>query len=747
MADSLENIVSRIKDRSNPRNSYLTAVSTGVFSGFMMVIMTITYSSLIFSGSLSVHLADGIAVGLTSVVVIGLLLTFFSRSSHLVVQIDDDTAPVFALLLSILAASLPASLSSHEMLTNLLLALFFATLISGITLTIFGIFKFGNFVQFLPYSVMGGYFTAVGWLLLTGSIIMLCDIELTSFENLEKLFSIDNLWRWLPAVFIGLVLRVLSTRFNTGALLASAIAITIIAFYSIHAYLGNSAHELMQNNWLIGPFPEQQRSLLEPITNLDWSVVKLQTSLSSAGSIASITLISLLSIILCVSGLSLTTRKDLDINHELKTTGLANIASSFLGGMSALPSLSISKLAYEIHPKSSKVLGLTAILVGVIAFYFGMTLIALIPKIVLGALSIYIGLGFLKEWLVDGYKKFEALEYSVIPTILIVSIFAGFLQGVVVGILAAIVLFVVKYSRIKFIRYQASGLKLRSNISRDANQISTLNKYGSQIQIFTLQGYLFFGTAGSLYRQVLESIEDPSNSDIKYVILDFSQVIGVDSSATLNFEKLGQRLVERKIYLITTSLSETVLSILRRGGLNLDSNAFVIQQADLDKGLEYCENDILKQKLTESLTNNGVIEQVSQLITDKENIAFLQEYLEKTEVQKGQVLTEIGGQSDQVFFLESCTASAYIIDSEGRERRVSGAGRGAVYGEIGFILGIPRTALVKADSDGEIYVLNQQSLTKMEQQHPDLATALMRYLAQTVTERLANTTQSLRAVL
>lgn len=745
--NSLDNVVDRLTARSRSERNYLAALGTGLFSGFMMVIMTITYASLIFSGSLSAHLADGIAVGLTSVVVIGLFLTFFSKSSHLVVQIDDDTAPVFALLLSILAASLPTTLSSGELLTNLLVALFIATLISGVTLAIFGTFKYGNFIQFLPYSVMGGYFTAVGWLLLVGTLSMLCRIEFHSLSDVAILFSADYLWRWTPAVIIGCLLKLLSSRYSAGLVLSIMVVTTICGFYGIHSLLGNSPNELMSNDLLIGPFPEQQRAIIEPIINLDWSSVQIKTSLSSAGSVASITLISLLSIILCVSGLSLTTKRDLDINHELKVAGFANIASGFLGGMSALPSLSISKLAYEIHPKANKILGISSILVGVAAFYFGMTLIAHIPKIVLGALSVYIGLGFLKEWLIDGYRKFGALEYSVIPIILIVTIFAGFLQGVVIGILAAIFLFVIKYSRIKFIRYEASGTNLRSNISRDADQISVLNKHGNQIHIFTLQGYLFFGTAGSMYRQVLESIDNPDNTDIKYVILDFSQVIGVDSSATLNFEKLGQRLVERKIYLITTNLKDEVLAILRRGGLSLDGNAFVIQHSDLDKGLEYCENSILKQEMAESTKGIGVIERIGEIVSNKDNILHLESYLQKVSVEEGQILTEMGGDSDEVFFLESCTASAYIIDSEGQERRVSGAGRGAVYGEIGFILNIPRTALVRADSKGEIYVLSHESLSKMEADHPDLATALVRYLAQTVTERLANTTQSLRAVL
>ena len=712
-----------------------------------MVIMTVTYASLIFSGNLTAYLGAGIGIGLTSVIVVGTILTLFSSSSHLIIQVDDDTAPVFALLLTLLAASLPATLSSAELFSNLLAALFLATIIAGITLAVFGMFQFGNFVQYLPYSVMGGYFAAVGWLLLVGAITMLTRIEISSLSDIKLLLDTSVIGLWLPALIIGIWLRIMSSRLSNGVLLAGTVLVTIVVFYTIHYLMGHSPQQLMANNHLIGPFEQQGLSLLKPVHSFDWSVIHWQSTLKTAGSIASITLISLLSMVLCISGLSLTTRKDLDINHELKIAGFANIVSGVLGGMSALPSFSISKLTYDIFPAENRLIGVTAILLGVVTFYFGMNVIAYIPKIVLGSLLIYIGLGFVTEWLIDGYRKFGALEYSVIPIILVVSIFAGFLEGIVIGIIAAIILFVIKYSRINIIRFQASGADFRSNLMRDAEQNKILKEHGDQIQIFTLQGYLFFGTAGSLYKTVLDSIEDPQNARLKYVLLDFSQVIGVDSSATLNFEKLAQRLAEREIYLITTSLNSSVLEILQRGGVDLGGNAFLIQHLDLDVGLEWCETDILKQQESEAQVQIGIFERISEALPMSSSVDKLAKYLNKVEVKSGQLIASIGEESDEVFFLETCTASAFIIDSHNTERRVSGAGRGAIYGEIGFFLGIPRTAIVRADTDGELYSLNRNALAEMEREEPELAAAIIRYLAQIVTERLASTTRSLQAIL
>ena len=186
----------------------------------------------------------------------------------------------------------------------------------------------------------------------------------------------------------------------------------------------------------------------------------------------------------------------------------------------------------------------------------------------------------------------------------------------------------------------------------------------------------------------------------------------------MNFEKLAQRLAERKIYLITTSLKDSVLEILRRGDIDLGGNAFLIQHHDLDQGLEWCETDILKLQESEAQVQIGIFERIAKALPQSTSLEKLAKYLNKVEVKSGQLIASIGEESDEVFFLETCTASAYIIDSHGIERRVSGAGRGAIYGEIGFFLGIPRTAIVRVDSDGELYSLKHTALAEMEREEP-----------------------------
>lgn len=77
------------------------------------------------------------------------------------------------------------------------------------------------------------------------------------------------------------------------------------------------------------------------------------------------------------------------------------------------------------------------------------------PTIVFGALLVYLGLSFLWEWVVVARRRLPTIDYAIVLLILASSP-PGFLLGVV-GIIAAVVMFVVSYSRTSIIKHALSG--------------------------------------------------------------------------------------------------------------------------------------------------------------------------------------------------------------------------------------------------------------------------------------------------
>jgi len=351
---------------------------TGIYCGLVCVLLSVSYASLIFSGKLSDFISIGINIALTSVIIAGIITVVATSFNQTLLQIDDDTAPVFALLISSVTTTM-VNPDSTSILSLIILTVFSATLILGITLFAVAYFNIGRFIQYLPYSVMGGYFAAVGWLLCIGSFTVATGLEISTFSAIIETFSVNNIANWLPMLVIGFWLHKMRSRISETTLLGGTIVFSIALFFIAHyTFNGQTPNELMQQGVLIGPFKTDEMQLTHLIrtSQIDWGQIGAFTS--NLGTIASLLLISLLSIILCVSGLGLYTMRDIDLNHELKVAGAANIASATFGGMSALPSLTISQLSLDLYPKNSRIVSITALVFCVVCFYFALDFVAYI---------------------------------------------------------------------------------------------------------------------------------------------------------------------------------------------------------------------------------------------------------------------------------------------------------------------------------------------------------------------------------
>ena len=101
---------------------------------------------------------------------------------------------------------------------------------------------------------------------------------------------------------------------------------------------------------------------------------------------------------------------------------------------------------------------------------FGASVIELIPRMIVGGVLVFLGLAFLVEWVWDKRKVLPPLEYGVVLVILAAIIGKGFLPGVVIGLVLAVVLFAVNYGRIELVREVAFGQTYHSNVDRPAGR-------------------------------------------------------------------------------------------------------------------------------------------------------------------------------------------------------------------------------------------------------------------------------------
>jgi len=625
-------------------------------------------------------------------------------------------------------------------------ALACTAVLTGLALALLGIFRLGSLVRFLPYSVMGGYFAGAGLLLIQGALRVVSDLPLVSAADFLGLVEPDILWRWVPAVLAAAFIRWAILHWFKSLAMPLAIFALLGVFFATAALLGLSPSELMADGWLVGPFPESQPTLWNPVllersAEIDWALV-----VQHLASIGTITMLSAVSLMLTASGLSVLLRDNVDINRELTVAGAANAISGVSGGLLALPSMTLTDLAVTVGAPKSRLVGLVVALFCALALFFGMSLIAWFPKAVLAGLLLFLGWSLLERWLIEARTQLPALEYLVVVIIVLVVASVGFIQGVLVGLMGAIMLFVINYSRINVVRYALTGAERRSNVERNLQQEKYLRDNGGQTLILKLQGYLFFGTAAALVSRIEARLNDKTLPPLAYVALDFSQVTDMDSSAALSFMKLAQEATKSHFFLLLTGLPPGMGDRLMGSWFEKETSSYIQILPDLDRGIEWCEERMLREQALED-DHLGIMEQLAAYLPAPDDHLILANYFEHRVVEPGDVLAEQGAPSDEMFLLQSCSASVYLDAGSGTRHRIRRADSGTVFGEVGFYLGTPRTASVIVDNGGDLYILCQAANARLEQEHPQIAGALHKFMIRVITRRLQLTTTTLQAVL
>jgi SulP family sulfate permease len=456
---------------------------------------------------------------------------------------------------------------------------------------------------------------------------------------------------------------------------------------------------------------------------------------------ATVAIVGAMALLLNASGIELIADREVDLNRELRAAGAANLVAGLGGGPVGFHALSLTALAQRTGAKS-RVVGLVAAAVVALGLLFGASIMSLVPRVVLGGLLLFLGLSFLVEWLIDAWPRLPRADYAVVVLILLVIGAFGFLQGVGFGLALAVILFVVNSSRTDVVKHALDATSLPSNVDRSPEERKVLREHGDKVQVFQLQGFLFFGTANGLLDQVRSRVADPSHPPLRFLVLDFKRVIGLDSSAVLSFTKAVQLAEAEGFTLVLTALGSDVRRRLARGGV--EAGERVRFYPDLDRGMELVEDEML-EAAGASTAQTSLLERLIRTLGRE--VEDLLVYLERMEAETGEEIIRQGDPSGDVFFLESGRLSVQLRQDDGEVVRLRSMGPGTVVGEVAMYLGASRTASVVAEVPSVLYRLPAGSLEAMERTDPGAAAAMHRFFAHLLSDRLADTLRSMSALM
>ena len=377
---------------------------------------------------------------------------------------------------------------------------------------------------------------------------------------------------------------------NTPVVLVASVAV----FWLIVWLTGTSAAELRTAGYLLpAPPPEQSWSPVAHVvalTRADWAVV-----LRHLPHVVIVWLVAMIALLVIATSLEVVIRTDIDLDQELRVAGIGNLLSGLGGGLPGYQSVSASLLSHYIGTKS-RLVGLISAGICASVLLFGGPLLAYVPKLLLGLVLIYLALGIAVDLALDRWPKLPTADRGILLLVLLSLIWLGFVQGIVIGIIAGLAVFAFNYARLDAVRASGSGTRYASNVLRPPAQRRLLADHGEAIQVIRLQGYLFFGSAHRVLQRVSARLTLPGELPLRFLLLDLERVDGADSSTIFSLIRLIEQADQRGVTILWSAVPETVAAALRSAGLDLDRRMRPQLFLDLDHALEYAE-DVLLDRL------------------------------------------------------------------------------------------------------------------------------------------------------
>jgi SulP family sulfate permease len=707
-------------------------ITLGILIGITEAFVAISLINLIFTGPLSSLLPLGISIALLATTIVLITTTLLSTLPYAIGILQDGPAIIMAVLVSGYF-SLPISLDAETLTATVLTSMVFGSLFVGVTFFAMGVLRWGNFVRYIPYPVIGGFLAGTGWLITLGGLGIVLGELPSTIPDFQKLFDPTELILWVPAVLSGLTIFTVMRRSKSPLSFPLTLVFLIAVFYLGLLITGTSLDEAMSIGLLLGNVgePAFQPISFSILRQADWLTISTQ-----AGNFGILVGISLISLLLYLTSLEVTAEREIDVNRELRNAGIVNVITGLAGGMVGFLSLSLSSLTYR-NGSYSRVVGLSAAAMVSSILVIGFSSLAYFPLAIVAGMLLFIGIDFLYNWVIATWKRFSALEYSVIIIILIIIALTDFLIGVLVGLAIMIMMFVVSYSKVQTIQHTFTGNELQSNVDRNSLERRWLYDRGHAIRIILLRGFLFFGTANSITDKLRDFLDVDPDRMPRFIILDFKNVTGLDTSAALSLIKIEHLSAENQIELVLTGLSSSQVLRLERGGMNTRSER-VHRLHDLDRGLEWCEQQLLndEQKPCDPLPE-GISAQLTTLGFNERSVNRLMDYLQPVDLSKGEYLIHKDEAADALYYIEAGRVSVVLEQAGGEQIRLRSLTHGATVGEMGLYSGAVRSASVIAEEPTRVHRLSLEAMERMTKSEPDLLAAFHRWVAASLSERLA----------
>jgi len=419
-----------------------------------------------------------------------------------------------------------------------------ATGMAGLILIGMGLMRLGTLIQYIPYPVTTGF--------TTGIAVVIFSTQIKDFFGLNlSIVPSDFMEKWaayfqsqstvnLYALGIGLFTILLISLWPRQWTIPGPIVALVLT--TLAATLGHWPVETIGSRF--GMIPQ---GLPQPhIVFGSWDQMKLL--LPSALTIAMLAAIESLLCAVVADGMIGGKHKP---NMELVAQGIANCVSPLFGGMPATGA--IARTAVNVkNGGRTPVAGMIHALVLFIILLTAGPLAAHIPLAALAGILIVVAY-HMSEWrsvrfIFSGTRS----DIAVLLTTFLLTVLVDLTVAVSVGMVLAAFL---------FMRQMADLTQVRNLTHENDKELLSGLKIPADVEIYAINGSFFFGAANKIME-----IEGSFFKEPKYLILEMSGVLHLDTSGLRVLENIHRHCEDRKIRLILAGIHAQPLMVIQKAG-------------------------------------------------------------------------------------------------------------------------------------------------------------------------------------
>ncbi|MDD9175602.1 SulP family inorganic anion transporter [Aliivibrio finisterrensis] len=539
------------------------------FKGDLFGGVTTAIISLPLALAFGVASGAGAEAGLWGAIMVGLFASLFGGSSTL---ISEPTGPMTVIMTAVLTSMVAKYPETGIAMT------FTVVMMAGAFQILLGTLKLGKYITLMPYSVISGFMSGIGIILIILQLSPLLGHAAPAGGVIGTLKALPDTLAHLDIkeLFLGvLTLGVLflfpqQYRKYVPAQLVALVAVTLI---SVIIFDTDSIRR-------IGEIPAGLPSIVIPTINSDMFMTMVIDALVLG------TLGCIDTLLTAVIGDSLT-RKEHDSDKELRGQGLANMISGLFGALPGAGATMGTVTNIQVGARSplsgvfrAAVLALVVLVAG------GLT--EPIPMAVLAGIAVYVGFNILDWSFIQRAHKVSFAGMAIMYGVMLLTVFVDLIVAVGLGVFISNIIIIERLSREQARQVKAISDADEDDVPLTDSERRLLDKANGKVLFFYLSGPMIFSVSKAIARQ------HSSISDYEVMILDLTDVPMIDVTVGLALENAINDALDAncKVYLLCPNeKTREQLEKFHVTDLVPDENTFKFRYEALKSAIRYVSPD------------------------------------------------------------------------------------------------------------------------------------------------------------